>query len=198
MVFHHIILAICWIVYGVLHSALADLRVKKWVQKKAGEFYRYYRLFYTVLAALTLAALLLYQFSIESPALYSATLFSIVPGALSTLAGLGLMFVCIKKYFLSLSGLKSLYQEAPSAELMIAGIHRYMRHPLYTGTFLAIWGLWILFPYLSLLIADIIITLYTLLAIKWEEEKLVVEFGDQYRTYQKAVPKLIPRFRLTE
>jgi protein-S-isoprenylcysteine O-methyltransferase Ste14 len=45
-----------------------------------------------------------------------------------------------------------------------------------------------------LLITDFIITVYTLLAIRLEEEKLVAEFGDQYRRYQRSVPKLIPRF----
>jgi protein-S-isoprenylcysteine O-methyltransferase Ste14 len=104
------------------------------------------------------------------------------------------MLVCIRKYFVSLSGLKSLYQEEPAAELMITGIHRYMRHPLYSGTFLAIWGLWVLWPSASLLIANAVITIYTLLAIRLEEEKLVAEFGDQYRLYQQKVPKLIPRF----
>jgi protein-S-isoprenylcysteine O-methyltransferase Ste14 len=39
-----------------------------------------------------------------------------------------------------------------------------------------------------------VITLYTILAIRYEEAKLVAEFGEQYREYQKAVPKLIPKW----
>jgi len=178
----------------VLHSVLADLRFKKWVQQKAGKRFRYYRLFYTLFAAIALGAVLLYQFSMNSLYLYSQTFFTDLAGGFVAATGVGLMAICIGKYFLSLSGLKSLYQEAPSAELMIAGIHRYMRHPLYTGTFLAIWGLWIIFPTLSLLITDVVITAYTLLAIRLEEAKLMAEFGDQYRQYQQSVPKLIPRF----
>jgi protein-S-isoprenylcysteine O-methyltransferase Ste14 len=69
-----------------------------------------------------------------------------------------------------------------------------MRHPLYTGTFLFIWGLWVLFPSLGLLITDSIITVYTVYAIRLEEAKLVAEFGEKYRHYQRTVPKLIPRF----
>ena len=94
---------------------------------------------------------------------------------------------------MSLSGLRSLFQETVYPELIISGIHRYVRHPLYLGTFLFIWGLAVLFPYFSLVIANTIITVYTLLAIPFEEEKLVQEFGDQYRRYQKQVPKIIPK-----
>ena len=194
MLVHHLVLAICWILYCVLHSVLASLRVKKWVKKNTGNRFRYYRLFYTLFAAVALVALLFYQLSLPSENLFERTVFSTAAGGVLFVAGLGLMLVCIRKYFFSLSGLKSLYQETPSSELMIAGIHRYMRHPLYTGTFAAIWGLWLLLPSLSLLIADVIITIYTLLAIRLEEAKLVAEFGDRYRVYQREVPKLIPRF----
>lgn len=194
MLRHHIILAILWILYCVLHSVLASPGVKRAIQGMTGNVFRYYRLFYTIFAAAGLVALLDFQFSIRSEKLFRPTTFSVLAGALLALAGLSLMLVCIRKYFISLSGLKSLYEEAPAAELMITGIHRYMRHPLYSGTFLAIWGGWVLLPSVSLLIADVVITLYTLLAIRLEEEKLVAEFGDRYRLYQQNVPKLIPRF----
>ena len=94
---------------------------------------------------------------------------------------------------MGLSGLRSLLQEETYSELLISGIHRYVRHPLYLGTFLFIWGLAILFPTLSLFISNLVITIYTLIGIKLEERKLVIEFGDQYRTYQQNVPKLIPK-----
>lgn len=194
MLLHHIILATLWILYCVLHSVLASPGVKRVIQKMSGDAFRYYRLFYTLFAAASLVALLAYQLSVRSEKLFRPTTLSMLTGALLTVVGLSLMFVCIRKYFVSLSGLKSLYQETPSSELMITGIHRYMRHPLYSGTFLAIWGLWVLLPSVSLLITDVVITIYTLLAIRLEEEKLIAEFGDRYRLYQQNVPKLIPRF----
>jgi methanethiol S-methyltransferase len=194
MLITHSILALVWILFCVLHSVLASMGVKKKVQKNFPQNYRYYRLFYTLFAAVSLGAVIYYQVSIESFDLFIPSLFSTVAGVLIGVSGLGVMIICIKKYFISLSGLKSLYQESPSSQLMIAGIHRFIRHPLYLGTFMAIWGLWLLFPTLSLLIADIVITGYTLYAIKLEEEKLVAEFGDDYRTYQKTVPKLLPKF----
>jgi methanethiol S-methyltransferase len=52
--------------------------------------------------------------------------------------------------------------------------------------------LFLLLPYLSLLIANSIITVYTLIGIGLEEKKLVNEFGESYSNYQASVPKLIP------
>ena len=191
----HLILAVLWITFCVLHSVLASLSVKKWVQKLAGDFFRHYRLFYTLFAAISFLAIVYFQLRISSVDMFIGTLFSNIAGSLLGLTGVGIMLVCIKKYFVSLSGIKSLLQETPSTQLMIAGIHRYARHPLYLGTFLAIWGVWLLAPTLSFLVSNVVITLYTLYAIRLEEEKLIAEFGDQYRAYQKQVPKLIPRFR---
>lgn len=182
--------------YCLLHSLLASLRVKDRVRLLIGKNFRYYRLFYTLFAAATLLLLVAYQLFLHSPQLFQPIALTYGLGGALSLAGLGLMFVCIRKYFFSLSGVKSLFQESPSEELMITGIHRYMRHPLYAGTFLAIWGAWVLFPFLSLLLSNVVITGYTLLAIRLEEEKLVAVFGEKYRTYQRSVPKLVPRFPL--
>lgn len=191
----HLFLAVLWIAYCVLHSVLASLSVKAWVQKRVGSQFRHYRLFYTLFAAVSLIAIVYFQLGIQSIVLFPKSLYTTFAGSLIGITGFGIMLVCIKKYFASLSGVKSLVQEMPSAQLMIKGIHRHIRHPLYLGTFLAIWGGWLLFPTLSLLISNVVITVYTLYAIQLEEAKLVAEFGDQYRAYQKSVPKLIPRFR---
>jgi protein-S-isoprenylcysteine O-methyltransferase Ste14 len=93
---------------------------------------------------------------------------------------------------MNLSGLRSLVIEDFSNELQITGIHKYTRHPLYLGTFGFIWGLFLLLPYLSLFIANIVITVYTLIGIRLEEQKLINEFGESYVKYRSTVPKLIP------
>jgi protein-S-isoprenylcysteine O-methyltransferase Ste14 len=77
------------------------------------------------------------------------------------------------------------------------GIHGYVRHPLYLGTFLLIWGFFLLFPYGSLLVTNIIITLYTLLGIFYEEKKLIRDFGEKYESYKREVPMLFPKLRKT-
>ena len=192
MFINHMILGFVWIIYCVLHSVLASISVKKMLQQKLKSNYKYYRIFYTVFAFLFLIVLIWFQISIETIVLYRVTFPILVFGSVISFSGLVLMLICIKKYFISLSGLKSLFQEKVSNTLIITGVHGYVRHPLYLGTFAFIWGLFIMFPYLSLLISNFVITIYTLIGIRFEEEKLVNEFGENYRRYQETVPKLIP------
>lgn len=190
----HLVLAVFWALFCAMHSLLAALWWKERVKRIMGKQFRYYRLYYSFFAFGSMGAVLYYQLSIDSPFLFKQNTASAIAGSLLCASGLVVMAICIRKYFLHLSGVKSLYLNDSEAanQLQISGIHRYVRHPLYSGTFLAIWGLWLLQPQLSLLIADVVITGYTLLAIGWEEQKLEAEFGDSYRRYKKQVPKLIP------
>ena len=91
-----------------------------------------------------------------------------------------------------LSGIRAVYEKAPVHELKINGIHRFVRHPLYTGTILVVWGFFFVFPYLNNLIAVVLLTLYVIVGIRFEEKKLIAEFGEQYNHYMKKVPSLFP------
>jgi methanethiol S-methyltransferase len=194
MILKHVMLALVWIIYCVLHSVLASEWLKSRVRPRMKNF-KWYRLWYTLFAYVFLVALLYFQVTLPTIKMFTSQGIVLVLGAVLCSSGLALMAVCIKKYFMSLSGLRSLVTEGFSNQLEITGVHRYVRHPLYLGTFSFIWGLYLLFPYLSLLIANSIITLYTVIAIRFEEQKLVAEFGDSYSKYMATVPKLIPSFR---
>lgn len=183
-----------WIIYCVLHSVLASQAVKKIMQQRMKN-YKWYRLWYTIIAFLFLVALIYYQIRIPTLQLFALNNFVIIAGSIISFAGLVLMGICIRKYFMSLSGLRSLVIEEYSNELQITGIHKYIRHPLYLGTFIFIWGLLLLLPCLSLLITNVIITVYTLIGIELEEQKLILEFGKDYLNYRRTVPKLIPSFK---
>ena len=188
----HVILLFSWILYGVLHSVLAARSVKARAYRLLGKAAPHYRLLYTLFAFFSLTALLYFQFTMQSRPLFSRSTFSLLAGVTAVIAGAVLMAICIGKYFMSLSGIRSLLNEEEGGTLMISGVHRYMRHPLYLGTFIFIWGLFLLFPLLSHLIACVVITVYTLLAIPFEEAKLVAQFGEDYRRYQRQVPRLLP------
>lgn len=196
MVLNHFILALLWIIYCILHSVLASLSLKRKLQQWLGTRYRYYRLFYTVLAFIFLVVIVIFQISLPTVQLFHTTTFLLIIGSVIAVSGLGIMLVCIKNYFMTLSGLKSLFIDEPSSTLIIKGVHKYLRHPLYLGTFAFLWGLFILFPYLSLFIANVVIILYTVIAIRFEENKLVYEYGNEYKEYQKNVPKLFPNLHL--
>jgi methanethiol S-methyltransferase len=194
MILNHVMLALVWIIYCVLHSVLASEWLKSRVRPRMKNF-KWYRLWYTLFAYVFLVALLYFQVTLPTVKLFTSEGIVFMLGAFISFSGLVLMLVCIKKYFMSLSGLRSLVTEGFSNHLEITGVHRYVRHPLYLGTFSFIWGLFLLLPYASLLIADVIITLYTIIAIRFEENKLVAEFGDSYSKYMATVPKLLPSFR---
>lgn len=191
----HVLLGLLWAIYCLLHSLFASVSFKQKAKGWLANYHKYYRVYYTIFAFVTFAAILYYQIQLPSPLLLVPTTVTYVIGAVVSLSGLGIMFICIKKYFLSLSGLKSLITEKPTHTLMISGIHKYVRHPLYLGTFIFIWGLLLVLPHLSLLISNIIITGYTLYGISLEEEKLILEFGQDYKNYKQEVPMLIPLWK---
>ena len=190
----HIILAALWIGYCVLHSLFASLIFKKWMECRMDKHFKFYRLYYILFALIILVGILFFQVSLSQKVIFKSNCFTLAFGGLVSITGLVIMTVCIWKYFIQLSGLRSLIEKRSGNKLMITGIHNYVRHPLYAGTFLFIWGLLLLLPYWSLLIADSIITLYTLIGIRFEENKLVREFGKPYEDYQNEVPMIIPRF----
>ena len=104
------------------------------------------------------------------------------------------MLISIKKYFMLLSGVRSLFIATPATELKVDGIHRVIRHPLYLGTILFVCGLFFIFPTLSNLIAVVLLIAYVLVGITFEEKKLIREFGKNYEEYISKVPMLIPHF----
>lgn len=192
----HILLALAWILFCVLHSVLASGKFKRWVQAFNGKLLKAYRVWYTIFALLGFAAIIIFQVSITSPYLFLPGLATRITGMLVALPGILIMLSAIYKYFLRLSGMYWLLHNDTKNVLQRSGIHQYIRHPLYLGTFLFIWGLLIFSPTLALLIANIIITIYTLYGIRFEEEKLVVEFGIEYKKYQQEVPMIIPKINL--
>ena len=188
----HSVLLISWIFYGFLHSALAATRVKSFFSTLLGAYFRYYRLFYSIFAAISLAVILIYQYSFYSPLLLQVpepVRWLMIP---FLLAGLLIMAICIRKYFYYLSGIDVLFPKPAEAKLDTGGIHQYVRHPLYSGTLLTIWALLILFPYSNNLIAATVITAYTILGAGFEERKLIRQFGSAYIDYKHKVPMLIP------
>lgn len=71
------------------------------------------------------------------------------------------------------------------------GLYRVVRHPVYTGTLLALWAT----PTMSqgrLLLAGAL-TIYLFIGLAFEERALEREFGEVYREHRRRVPGLFPR-----
>lgn len=192
----HWLLILFWIIYYMVHSILAATSVKIFFKKSLGNYFRYYRLTYSIFVTITLLWLLYYQYSFQSPLLIRSMALRYFSFLLLVLPGILIMLISIKKYFLLLSGVRSIFTPTPAAELKADGIHRYIRHPLYSGTILFVWGLFFIFPFLNNLIAVVLLTLYVLIGISFEEKKLIKEFGKKYDEYIFKVPKLIPDLKI--
>lgn len=193
---NHFLLILLWLVYYTIHSILASSSVKDFFQKKLKKSFRYYRLGYSIFATVTLILLLYFQYSFESPVLIKSALIKYFAILFLVFPGIVIMFISIKKYFMLLSGVRSIFTRVPASELKVNGIHRFVRHPLYSGTILFVWGLFLVFPFLNNFIAAVLLTLYVLVGISFEEKKLIKEFGKEYEGYIQNVPMLIPRLKL--
>ncbi len=163
----------------------------------SGNFFRYYRLSYSIFATVSLLGLLFFQYSMQSPLLVNSFFLKVAALIIFLLPGNIIMMISIFKYFKLLSGVRSLYQPKPPVGLKLDGIHKYVRHPLYSGTLLFVWGLFFIFPFLNNLIAVVVMTGYVIIGIKYEEKKLLVEFGNVYVEYIRNVPALLPALNFT-
>jgi protein-S-isoprenylcysteine O-methyltransferase Ste14 len=77
-------------------------------------------------------------------------------------------------------------------ELVLSGMYRFVRHPLYFATIILILGLFLLIPTQKMGLVLLISYVYILVGYRLEERKLVAVFGTTYTTYQKRVKALIP------
>ncbi|OGO15259.1 MAG: hypothetical protein A2Z14_14565 [Chloroflexi bacterium RBG_16_48_8] len=78
-------------------------------------------------------------------------------------------------------------------QLVVSGLYRSVRHPLYTAGLIFIW----LIPSMttSMLVLNLSLTLYIYIGSIFEERRLLVEFGTAYLEYQSNIPRLIPNLR---
>jgi protein-S-isoprenylcysteine O-methyltransferase Ste14 len=118
------------------------------------------------------------------------------------LFGLGWLIVLTSTFLISHFELFGLAQawghskggaEAAPPVLRTPLFYRHVRHPLYSGFFLAFWAT----PQMSaghLLLAGGV-SVYMLIGIFYEERDLISTFGEDYRAYRARTGKLTPRFR---
>jgi protein-S-isoprenylcysteine O-methyltransferase Ste14 len=83
-------------------------------------------------------------------------------------------------------------REAEKPELRQPMFYRWIAHPLYAGFFLAFWAA----PEMTLghLLLALGVSIYMLIAIRYEERDLTDLFGEDYRRYRAGVGGLVPRF----
>jgi protein-S-isoprenylcysteine O-methyltransferase Ste14 len=184
--------------YSVAHSWLASRRVKAWTRQALGPAAeRWYRLIYNLLGGITLLPLLpmlawlpdRILYTLPSPWLWLALL-----GQLVAVAGLvyGVWLTDVWHFW----GLRQILEPQAgtggrsSPRLVVSGMYRWVRHPVYFCGLVFIW----LMPQMTVnqLVLSAIFSVYLYVGTFFEERRLVAEFGDDYRAYQRRVPRLMP------
>ena len=113
-------------------------------------------------------------------------------GALFLLTGSAFYFHCAWEF--AVRGLGTPFPTSPTKHLVISGLNRYVRNPMYIGVLLAIVGQAIIFHSLRLTIYAIGFCICVeLFVLFYEEPTLLRQFGDSYEEYRRAVPRWIPR-----
>lgn len=108
---------------------------------------------------------------------------------------IGYVFFVFPGVYLLAEGWREIYHARRAGRLATDGLYGVVRHPQYTGLFLAIFGEGIVhWPTLvSVVMFPVIVVAYVLLARK-EERQMLAEFGERYRNYQRRVPMFFPRW----
>lgn len=188
----HIMYILLWLSFGALHSLLASQNSKSRLEPLLG---RTYRLIYNLFAIIHIGFVIYGgRYAIGE----GARSFDLSPPTHLILSGLmllgGIIFiVALFQYdigrFAGVSQLLKPGGEETEEPLHQRGLHRFVRHPLYSGVYLYLWG--------SVqnefdLVTAIWASIYLMIGSHFEEQKLIASYGDAYLLYKMHVPAVIP------
>jgi protein-S-isoprenylcysteine O-methyltransferase Ste14 len=85
---------------------------------------------------------------------------------------------------------------APTKTLVVRGLHRFVRNPMYIGVGLVIGGqAWLLHSlHIAIYLAGFWLIAH-FFVLFYEEPTLQKQFGEEYERYRERVPRWVPRIR---
>ena len=191
----YLFLALAWMAYCMLHSAMISETVTRFLKRRLGDSFRFYRLFFNSVAVLTLIPVLWYSHSLRQEAIVRWEGVWLVLQYLLMACGVLLVIAGGRHYSLrQFVGISQL-QGASSGGLAAgggidsSGVLGLVRHPWYTAVVLLLWARNL---DMAALVGNGVLTVYIVVGTLLEERKLVHEFGDAYRSYQSRVSMFVP------
>lgn len=186
------ILALYFVIFGALHSLLADMRAKSLVRRVFGPSSdRWYRPAYVVISFLTLVPVVYLLASAPQRVLYKVSApWSWRMMALQALSALALLGALLQTGLMDFIGIKP---RLGPGKLITSGFYCHLRNPLFLFGMTFIW----LTPFMTdmLLVLYSLITIYFYVGALHEERALLAEFGAEYAEYRRRIPMFIPRLR---
>jgi protein-S-isoprenylcysteine O-methyltransferase Ste14 len=126
-----------------------------------------------------------------SPASFGAPLVRVAGGILIALGAVGLLDSFAR---FALQGLGTPAPVFPTRHLVVTGLYRHVRNPMYVSVVAAILGQGLLLGNVSLLeYGGLVWLLFHLFVLIYEEPTLRASFGPEYAAFCAAVPRWIPR-----
>jgi protein-S-isoprenylcysteine O-methyltransferase Ste14 len=124
---------------------------------------------------------------------FGLEIFRIAGGVLLAAGAIGLL-ECFARF--ALQGVGTPAPVFPTRHLVIAGLYRYVRNPMYVSVVAAILGQALIFGNTKLLMYGIAIwAAFHAFVMIYEEPTLRATFGAEYEAFRAEVPRWIPRFR---
>ena len=175
--------AIMFTVFALHHSLFAREPIKQAMAAAIPE--RLLRSVYVWISSLLLILLCLSWRAIGGD-LYDVTGWRAVVFAVVQLAGVAMIAQSVRAIDpLELAGIRPPGKTPDGGGLQTGGPYRLVRHPLYVGWMLAVFGTAHMTG--DRLAFAAITTGYLMIAIPWEERSLARTFGEAYRRYQRQV-----------
>jgi protein-S-isoprenylcysteine O-methyltransferase Ste14 len=113
-------------------------------------------------------------------------------GAAVVVAGVLILLWCVRDFFVQ--GRGTLAPWDPPRQLVVAGLYRYVRNPMYVGVVILVIG-WALVkgsPMVGIY-AVMLAVMFHLRVVTREEPWLAERFGTEWVRYASAVPRWLPR-----
>lgn len=194
----YLILIAAWGVWCAMHSILISPSMTVFINKRLPGHGHWYRIFYNSFSLVTLVPPVYCMTLIDSSEVFRWEGFMQIPRFTLLLLALILFKEGSKKYDLGFFlGIKQL-QSGRSNILLNGdglfaptGVFGIVRHPWYTGSLLLVWSIFSVYTTATMITA-VILSVYLVIGTLLEERKILAEYGDSYRFYQKNVSMLFP------
>jgi protein-S-isoprenylcysteine O-methyltransferase Ste14 len=115
-----------------------------------------------------------------------------VAGVVLLVAGAGVLVHAFARFVAE--GVGTPAPVAPTRELVVGGLYRYVRNPMYLAVLAVIVGQALVLGRLVLVAYAVVVAAAFVAFVRWyEEPTLALQFGDRYQAYRAAVPGWRPR-----
>jgi protein-S-isoprenylcysteine O-methyltransferase Ste14 len=113
-------------------------------------------------------------------------------GGVGAAAGLLVLLDCFRRF--AVEGLGTPAPVAPTEHLVVTGLYRHVRNPMYVAIMIILCGQAVLLGSWTLVrYAALVWLLFHLWVLLYEEPALTRRFGDSYRAYRAGVRRWRPR-----